>query len=140
AFVGRGDELAKLDAHLERARRGQGGLVLLEAQSGGGKSRLLLELAQRCARQGVWVLRGQGLNQAAQRPFQLLVGVAAQIIAAGRFEGALAETIRDRLGEQREAVCAAFPELTEVLGSCTSEVLGPETFGQARTQEALATL
>src|SRR5207253_2208098 len=84
AFVGRGSELAALDAQLEQARIGRGGLVLLEAESGGGKTRLLMELAQRALRQGVWVLRGQGLDQAAQRPFQVLVGVAEELIATAR--------------------------------------------------------
>jgi len=47
AFVGRAAELAALEAHVERARRGRGGLVLLEGESGGGKTRLLDELAQK---------------------------------------------------------------------------------------------
>jgi two-component system sensor kinase len=60
AFVGRATELAALDGELERARRGDGSLVLVEADSGGGKSRLLDELAQRSGAGGAWVLRGQG--------------------------------------------------------------------------------
>src|SRR5207237_8377078 len=79
AFVGRDAELGALDRQVERARRGEGGLVLLAAESGAGKTRLLLELAQRSARQGCRVFRGQGLDQAAQRPFQVLVGVAAEL-------------------------------------------------------------
>ena len=47
AFVGRRGELATFDSHVERARAGQGGIVLLEAESGGGKTRLLREIAQR---------------------------------------------------------------------------------------------
>src|SRR5262249_31734286 len=39
AFVGRGQELAALGGELDRALAGQGGLVLLEAESGGGKTR-----------------------------------------------------------------------------------------------------
>ena len=67
AFVGRGQELAALEVQLKRTQEGQGGLVLLEAESGGGKSRLLSEFALRGAQQGVWILRGLGLDQAAQR-------------------------------------------------------------------------
>ena len=62
AFVGRDNEFGVLDHHLGLARMGQGGLVVLEAESGGGKTRLLAELAQRSAQQGAWVLRGQGLE------------------------------------------------------------------------------
>ena len=51
AFVGRGQELASLQAQLKRTQEGEGGLVLLEAESGGGKSRLLSEFALHGAQQ-----------------------------------------------------------------------------------------
>ncbi|MBV9124577.1 MAG: AAA family ATPase, partial [Planctomycetes bacterium] len=140
AFVGRSRELALLDAQLEQALSGQGGLVLVEAESGGGKSRLLSELAQRGLRGGFWVLRGQGLDQAAARPFQVLVGVAGELVAAARVDLRLAETLRERLGDQRQALGAALPELAEILGWPTEETLGPETFGQARSLQALTSL
>jgi serine/threonine protein kinase len=94
AFVGRGEELAELHSQLNRTQAGQGGLVLLEAESGGGKSRLLTEFALRGAQQGAWVLRGQGLDQAAQRPFQLLTGIADGLIATASLEPGLKERIR----------------------------------------------
>ena len=50
------------------------------------------------------------------------------------------ESIKERLADQRVAVCAALPELTEIFGEQPAEVLGPESFGQARTQQALAAL
>lgn len=140
AFVGRDAELAALDLQGDRAGQGEGGLVLLEAESGGGKSRLLLEAAQRSARRGFRVFRGQGLDQTAQRPFQVLVGVAAELIHACKTEAGLAQDVETRLGEQRNAVCAALPELAETLGSPSTEILGPESFGQARSLQALATL
>jgi two-component system sensor kinase len=140
AFVGRDEELAALDHRLELARQGNGGLVLLEAESGGGKTRLLVELAQRSGREGAWVLKGQGLDQEAVRPFQVLAGVAAEIVAASRRDGAVARSIQDRLGDQRAAVCAALPELTEILGGPTSQILGPETFGELRSLQSLAAL
>ncbi len=140
AFVGRTSELTTLDAQLERARHGDGSLVLLESESGGGKTRLLVELAQRSAREGAWVLRGQGLDQAAQRPFQVLVGVAAEVLASARLEPELAQALPGRLGEQRDAVCAALPELADVLGAPSTAALGPESFGPARSLQALAAL
>jgi two-component system sensor kinase len=140
AFVGREAELAVLDLQFEQTRKGEGGLVLLEAESGGGKTRLLMELAQRCARQGAWVLRGQGLDQQAQRPFQVLAGVAAEVTSASRRESALGEAIQARLGDHREAACAALPELADIMGPATAQALGPESFGQIRSLQALATL
>jgi PAS domain S-box-containing protein len=140
AFVGREFELAALDDQVERVRRGEGGLTLLEAESGGGKTRLLVEIAQRNARRGCRIFRGQGLDQAAQRPFQLLFGVAAELIAAAKEGTELRALVRERLGEQRDAVCAAIPELAETLGAPHDLVVGPESFGQARTLQALCVL
>jgi signal transduction histidine kinase/CheY-like chemotaxis protein/tetratricopeptide (TPR) repeat protein len=140
AFVGRGHELAALDALWKQTRDGHGGLVLLEAESGGGKTRLLVEVALRCAQQGAWVLRGQGLDQAAQRPFQLLAGVADGLIAQAHAEPLLAERIRRSLTEQREAVSAALPELAKLLDADAADRLGPESFGEARSVQALTSL
>ena len=84
SFVARSNELSGLQAQLESARQGRGGLVLLEAQSGGGKTRLLDELARCGTRLETRVLRGQGLDQMAQRPFEVLIGVARDLLAAAR--------------------------------------------------------
>ncbi|MHB2019485.1 MAG: serine/threonine-protein kinase, partial [Candidatus Xenobia bacterium] len=126
AFVGRTEELAEL-----QKTQAQGGLVLLEAESGGGKSRLLEEFA---AQSGVpLVLHGQGLQQAAQRPFQLLVGVAEGLLAADLPE------LRRRVGMQAAAICSALPELRSLLWP-EEESLGPEAFGENRTIQALSVL
>jgi two-component system sensor kinase len=140
AFVGRAEQLSSLDTQLQRVKAGHGGLMFVEAESGGGKTRLLVELAQQGARQGFWVLRGQGLDQVAQRPFQALAGVVETVADDAHTDPALAPTLRRRLGEQQEAACAALPELAAVLGARPSAALGPETFGQARSLEALAAL
>src|SRR5262249_50681089 len=140
AFVGRGAELATLTAQLKRARAGQGGVVLLEAESGGGKSRLLAEFAQRGAQQGAWILRGQGLDQAAQRPFQLLAGVAEGAVAGGGVEPAVAEKIRAGLGDHGEAASSALPEFAELLGAGEKGQLGPEEYGETRSVQALTAL
>ena len=81
------------------------------------------------------------MEQAAQRPLPVLVGVAADLLGAARLDRGLAQTLRDRLGDHCVAACAALPELTEILGEQrqTAEV-GPETFGQVRTVQALAAL
>ena len=138
AFVGCGHELAALEAQLKRTLDGQGGVVLLEAESGGGKSRLLAEFALRGAQQGVWILRGQGLDQAAQRPFQLLTGVAEGLIATARMETGVDEKIRIGLGAYQDAACLALPELSEVFGLTVNRELGPETFAETRSVQAMA--
>ncbi len=139
AFVGRSAELETLHEQLGRSQAGQNGLVFLEAESGGGKSRLLLEFMLRCAQQGLWVLRGQGLDQAAQRPFQLLTGIAAGFVADARATPGLADKVRNALGDHLDAVCASLPELAETLGTTPGDV-GPETFAETRSVQALSGL
>jgi signal transduction histidine kinase/tetratricopeptide (TPR) repeat protein len=135
-LVGRTADLTLLESHLERARRGRGGLVLLEAESGGGKTRLLDELAQKSWR-SAWVLRGQGVAAAASTPFQMLSGVASELVVAAGADAALAASLRESLGDRRQAVCAALPELAAALEPPTGSTLGPEAFGETRTIAAL---
>ncbi len=139
AFVGRSRELALLHNQLERSQQGRNGLVFLEAESGGGKSRLLREFALRCAQQGTWVLRGQGLDQAAQRPLQMLLGIATGLIADFRLQPDLAETVRRAVGDHLETVCAALPEFAEAFGAAVMDT-GPEAFAETRTWQALSVL
>jgi signal transduction histidine kinase/tetratricopeptide (TPR) repeat protein/predicted Ser/Thr protein kinase len=137
AFVGRELELAALAAEVERAERGNGRTVLVEAESGGGKSRLLDEFAQRCANRGVWVLRGQGVDQAARRPFELLRGVSHGVLAA---EPELLASVVAGLAGSVDAVRDALPELADVLPHEAAETLGPEEHGEVRSVHALARL
>ena len=85
AFIGREVELGILDREVQNAAAGRGTVVLLESESGGGKSRFVNELALLGARHDAWVLRGEGLNQVGQKPFLLLDGVVEQFIAAATF-------------------------------------------------------
>jgi signal transduction histidine kinase/CheY-like chemotaxis protein/tetratricopeptide (TPR) repeat protein len=140
AFVGRGEELAALELQLRAAQSGKPGLVLVEAESGGGKTRLLTEFASRGAQQAAWILRGQGLDQAAQRPFQLLVGVAEALISAASLEPGVEAKIRSALGDHLEAAVSALPELAIIWGNDVHNQLGPESFGETRSVQALATL
>ena len=59
------------------------GLAIVEAESGGGKTRLLDELARRIVRVHGWVLRGQGPDQGAQKPLRMLAGVVTEIRGTG---------------------------------------------------------
>ena len=70
-FVGRAGELATLRALLERAEGGEGGLVLLAGEAGGGKTRLVRELAHEAAARGVLVLYGAS-DAAVSTPYQPL--------------------------------------------------------------------
>src|SRR5215470_7882912 len=61
AFVGRGREMAALDAALERARDGSGQVVGVVGEAGTGKSRLCAEFVERCRARAVPVLEGRGV-------------------------------------------------------------------------------
>ncbi len=138
AFVARGEELESLDAQFAEVRSGVGGLVLIEGESGGGKSWLLAEAAQRATREGLWVLRGQGTGEVAQRPFRLLDGVVEAFLNAAGSRPELADSTRRRLGGHAQAVCAAIPNLSAVLDSEEVHVTAPEAFAETRTVQALA--
>jgi signal transduction histidine kinase/tetratricopeptide (TPR) repeat protein len=140
SFVGRHEELAALERELARTREESGRLVMVEAESGGGKSRLIEEFSARALQHHVWVLRGQAVDQAAQRPFQLFAGVAATIATAAKERPELAETLRQRLVGQETALCTVLPQLEPVLRPAPEQNLGPETFGESRGIRALTSL
>jgi len=137
AFVGREAELAAIVAELDRARIGGGGLVLVEGESGGGKTKLLEELAQRSAEQGIWVLRGQGVDQTAQRPLQVLDGVVEDVVRRAADDPDFADAAADALGSHLEALVDAMPALAFTFGPAESGSLGPEAYGEARSLPAL---
>ncbi len=139
AFVGRSEELAELAGFLRRAQAGKGGLVLLGAESGMGKSRMLDELAQQ-AGPSVWTLRGQGVDKAAQRPLQVLDGVAAEVLAAAGERPGLAGHLRQSLGERAGAAAAALPDLEDLVAPLGVADFGPEAYGELRTVDALSSL
>ncbi len=140
AFVGRADEFAGLDAQFQAATEGAGGLVVLEAESGGGKTRLLDELAHRAARAGAWVLRAEGIEQVASRPVPVIVGIAQEIVSRASLDANVATSIKQALGDLQGAVCAVLPELAEMLEPQRAVDLGPEAFAEARIVEGLTKL
>lgn len=137
-FVGRDAQLALLEEEAMRAIHGGGGVFRLEAESGGGKSRLLDELAHRARQRGLVLYRGQGQAQVAGRPFCVLGGVAEDLVTLGRESPEVIGAVETKLGDQRDAALAALPELRSALGR-GAENAGPEAFGEARTINALCT-
>jgi signal transduction histidine kinase/DNA-binding response OmpR family regulator len=137
AFVARAEELRQLDEQIHLSRQGDSRLVFVEGESGGGKTRLLAEIAQRAAAEGLWVLRGQGTNDVAQQPFQVLDGIVDSFVSACRSDDRLAEIVSQRLGTYASVVTAALPKLATILTCREAEPHGPESFGEMRTVRAL---
>ncbi|MCY1019961.1 protein kinase domain-containing protein [Pyxidicoccus sp. MSG2] len=143
SFVGRQEEVATLERELERTRTDPGRLVVVEGESGGGKSRLLEEFSARALQHRAWVLQGQALDQAAQRPFQLFAGVATGITTAMKERPALAQVLRERLAGQEAGLCTVLPQLEPALcpvPQATAQGLGPESLGESRSIWALTAL
>jgi DNA-binding CsgD family transcriptional regulator len=84
-------ELRALDEAIGNAREGQGGIVLIEASTGLGKSRLLDEAGTRAAEQGLRVLAAGGRDLEQDLPF----GVALQLFE--KPVGVLGELERERV-------------------------------------------
>ncbi len=137
SFVGREVELATIEAEVGRAAMGRGGLVLVEGESGGGKTKLLEELAQRSAERGVWVLRGQAVDQMAHRPLRILDGVVDSVLRRAHADDAFAASVRHAVGAQLDALVDALPRLADAFSPTESGSLGPEAYGEARSLPAL---
>jgi PAS domain S-box-containing protein len=140
SFVGREPELMALEAAFDRADAADGGVALLEAESGGGKTRLFDELSRRAAARGFWVLRGQGLDQVGQSPLQVLDGVLREVASCARSDVEFAQRIRAELRRQEDALASAAPQLHGIFDDSAPASLGPEEHGALRTVRALATL
>jgi signal transduction histidine kinase len=140
SLVGRDVELSVLEMFLERARTGYGGLVLLQAESGGGKTRLMEELSQRSVARDAWVLRGQAMDQVGQQPLGLLTGVANEILARARADDDLASRLRTQLAHHARAICDVLPELERVLLPDGRSRSGPEEHKESRSLRVLGAL
>lgn len=138
-FVGRRNELEDLRSAWLDAAAGIPGICLLEGDSGSGKTRLLEELVTAAAKLGAKnVFWGRGIDQAVQRPFQVLVGVAEEAARVGAVSPEFRKRIRERVGDMAEAAGGALPELKQLfLQGAMLPDTWPENFGEIRTFAAL---
>src|SRR5262249_414914 len=74
-FVGREREIATLEALFAQVEAGQGQVVGVVAETGGGKSRLLYEFRQRLQDKRVTYLEGRCLSYGSTMPYHPLVDV-----------------------------------------------------------------
>ena len=139
AFVGRETELRQLIDLVAQGRSVGGGLVLLESQSGGGKTRLLDELAEQ-SRSTSWILRGQGVDQTARRPFEVLQGLVRDVTAACGVSDAFASSLLGRVDGHADAIVAALPDLAPAFSDIGAADSGPEAYGEIRSINALSAL
>jgi two-component system sensor kinase len=140
AFVAREAEMKLLNDQIQMVIDGRGGLVFLEGESGGGKTRLLSEIAKRAILEGFSVLHGQGISDVAMKPLHMIHDVVESFLSTAAADAARIQEVKLRLGESVDAVCSVLPELSSALNYAPPQNLGPESFGETRTIQALVEL
>jgi tetratricopeptide (TPR) repeat protein len=125
-FVGRGEELQRLQAVLDNARAGKAGMVLVGGEAGVGKTRLLTEFQARGAMAGARVLAGGCVDLGdAARPYDPFVAALRPWLRSlptaefGRI-----------VGPARSAVLQLIPDL-ELDGAGEATAATPESATQS---------
>ena len=112
SLVGRDAQWKALTAVWKRARRGQGQIVLVEGESGVGKSRLADEFLRWLVADGGTVLRGRSYDRRAGMPFEPVVEILRDTLAAPGLAGTAPEWLAEAarlLPELRERFPALAP-------------------------------
>ncbi len=109
-FAGRERELRRLQESLDDARRGLGRIVLVAAEAGGGKTRLLEEFTRQAAADQVpvysgWCWEGEGVQ-----PYWLWVQILRALIADRS-----PDELRDTMGPRALDIARVIPSLREKL-------------------------
>lgn len=88
SLVGRAAEWAMLERVWKAVRRGSGRLVLIEGESGVGKSRLVEEFLRRAVADGGTILRGRGVDARTGLPYAPVVEILRDTLTAPGLAGA----------------------------------------------------
>ncbi len=139
AFVGRQEELQRLNLELQALTTGTGQPIMVTADSGGGKTRLLHELKRASVSQGVWTLLGQARDENASRPLHLFHQVVSEIVSRALDQPELLKRLSQALGDRTDTLAALFPQ-TRQLGWKPDRGHSPESFGEWRALGATQAL
>ena len=113
-FVGRERELATLEALFAQVEAGQGQVVGIVAEAGGGKSRLLYEFRQRLQDKRVTYLEGRCLSYGSSIPYHPLIDVLRHNCGISETDSpeAIIEKVRfalQEVGMDAEDICPLSP-------------------------------
>ena len=116
--VGREREVAVLGELLEQVESGQGQVVGLVTEAGGGKSRLLYEFRQRLAGKRVTYLEGRCLSYGSSIPYHPIIDLVRNNCGITETDSpeAMAEKVRVALQKVGMEVEASAPYLLQLLG------------------------
>ncbi len=137
AFVARDEELKRVAKFIERTKAGRGTTLLLEGESGGGKSRLLIETNKLARSEGVSIFQGQATTKGGHRPYRVLEGIVDGFISAVNDDHSLVSRVAKSLGDLTDVLVAALPRLNAVFPETIPHRESPAAFGENRTIEAL---
>ena len=117
-FVGREREVATLEALLAQVEAGQGQVVGIVAEAGGGKSRLLYEFRQRLQDKRVTYLEGRCLSYGSTIPYHPLIDVLRHNCGISETDSpeAIIEKVRLALHEVGMDAEESAPYLLQLLG------------------------
>jgi class 3 adenylate cyclase/tetratricopeptide (TPR) repeat protein len=141
-FVGRERELATLEALFTQVEAGQGQVVGIVGEAGGGKSRLLYEFRQRLQDKRVTYLEGRCLSYGSSIPYHPLIDVLRHNCGISETESpaTIIEKVRLALQEVGMDPEESAPYLLQLLGvkegTESLAVLTPEAI-RTRTFETL---
>jgi len=131
-FVGRGSEMAALEAALERAVAGSGQVVGVVGEPGAGKSRLCFELTERCRAREIPVYEARALPHGKTLPLIPILELTRSYF--GITERDTPRACRDKIAGRmvllEEKLAEAVPLMFDFLGVPDPErpapTLGPE--------------
>jgi class 3 adenylate cyclase/tetratricopeptide (TPR) repeat protein len=113
SFVGRAEEMAMLEAALDRAGSGEGAAVGIVAEPGIGKSRLCHELAERARAAGVEVFEAQAQAHGQGIPFMPVLQMLRAYFGIG--DGDPERIVREKIAGRALLLDPAFAEELPVL-------------------------
>jgi class 3 adenylate cyclase/tetratricopeptide (TPR) repeat protein len=132
-FVGRDQEMSRLEAALEEASCGNGQVLGLVAEAGAGKSRLCFEFLERCRARGIPVRRAQGVAHGRAVPYLPVLQYLRESfgIAEGDGERTVRQKIAGAVAQLDRELLDALPILFDFLGvtdpdGAPLEYAGPE--------------
>ena len=117
-FVGRADEMATLEAALERSLHSHGQTVGVVAEAGTGKSRLCSEFVERCRARGFTVLEASAFSHGRNVPLLPMLAVFRAFfgVQSGDTELGVREKIAGRLLLLDESLREDLPIFFNLLG------------------------
>jgi class 3 adenylate cyclase/tetratricopeptide (TPR) repeat protein len=136
-FVGRVDEMATLEATLQRTSAGQGQVVGVVADAGVGKSRLCWEFGERCRNRGIAFHSGHGVAHGRMLPFLPIRELLRSLLDVDEHDApqAARNKIAGFLLLLDRSFSESLPSLFEFLGVGDAEHPAPPLNADARQQQ-----